>query len=134
MRRSVAEITSISASTTAGGLGSLLAMAESGMLARVLFDEAHSEAWTIRPELAREMQPAHPGDASYAIAAQVLAARYFDVSANVDEPLSARTLDSCDVLVIAHPSDPVWERTTGSGSPRFSDSELEAIASFVERG
>ena len=103
-------------------------------VARVLFDEAHSEAWTIRPELAREMQPAHPGDASYAIAAQALAERDFVVSANVDEPLTERTLESCDVLVIAHPSDPVWERTTGSGSPRLSASELEAIASFVERG
>ncbi|MGZ4181822.1 MAG: DUF6421 family protein [Solirubrobacteraceae bacterium] len=103
-------------------------------VARVLFDEAHSEAWTIRPELAREMQPAHPGDASYAIAARALAARDFVVSANVDEPLNERTLESCDVLVIAHPSDPVWERTTGSGSPRLSASELEAIASFVERG
>src|SRR5262249_38316197 len=39
-----------------------------------------------------------------------------------------------DVLVIAHPSDPAWERTTGTGSPRLSDAELEAIASFVERG
>ena len=96
-------------------------------VARVLFDEAHSEAWTIRPELAREMQPAHPGDASYAVAAQTLAARDFAVAANVDEPLSGRTLESCDVLVIAHPSDPEWERTTGSGSPRFSDDELAAI-------
>ena len=103
-------------------------------LARVLFDEAHSEAWTIRTELAREMQPAHPGDASYAVAAQALAARDFAVSANVDEPLSERTLESCDVLVVAHPSDPAWERTTGTGSPRFSDDELAAIASFVERG
>ena len=38
-------------------------------LARVLFDESHSEAWTIRPELAEQMQPAHPADSSYAIAA-----------------------------------------------------------------
>ena len=86
-------------------------------VARVLFDEAHSEAWTIRPELASEMQPAHPGDASYAVAAQALAARDFVVSANVETPLSERTLESCDVLVIAHPSDPAWERTTGTGSP-----------------
>ncbi|HEV7177530.1 MAG TPA: DUF6421 family protein, partial [Solirubrobacteraceae bacterium] len=27
-----------------------------------------------------------------------------------------------------------WERTTGTGSPRFGDDELAAIASFVERG
>ena len=61
MRRFIAEITSISASTTAGGTGSLIDMTESGTLARVVFDESHNEAWTIRPELARAMQPAHPG-------------------------------------------------------------------------
>jgi hypothetical protein len=33
-----------------------------------------NEAWTIRPELAREMQPAHPRDASYALAAGALTA------------------------------------------------------------
>ena len=58
-------------------------------LARVLFDEAHSEAWTIRPELARAMQPAHPGDSSYALAAAALAERDFEVVPNVDAPLSA---------------------------------------------
>jgi hypothetical protein len=42
-------------------------------VARVLFDEAHSEAWTIRPELARSMQPAHPADSSYERAAAALA-------------------------------------------------------------
>ena len=43
----------------------------------------------------------------------------------------ADTLRDCDVLVIAHPSDPAWERTTGAGSPRLSDEELEAIEAFV---
>ena len=32
--------------------------------ATVLFDEAHSEAWTIRPEVARAIQPSHPEDSS----------------------------------------------------------------------
>ncbi len=81
-------------------------MTSSGTLARVVFDESHSEAWTIRPELARTMQPAHPADASYARAAEALAARDFEVAANVDQPLSAETLSECEVLVIAHPSDP----------------------------
>jgi len=103
-------------------------------VARVLFDEAHSEAWTIRPELAREMQPAHPGDSSYAIAAAALSERDFAVSANVDQPLGAQTLRDCDVLVIAHPSEPAWERTTGSGSPRLSADELDAITDFVGLG
>ena len=104
-------------------------------VARVLFDEAHSEAWTIRPELAREMQPAHPADASYARAAAGARARATSRSrANVDGPLTRGRSTAADVLVIAHPSEPKWERTTGSGSPRLSADELDAIEAFVARG
>ena len=86
-------------------------------VARVVFDEAHSEAWTIRSEVAEAMQPAHPQDSSYARAASALVERDFAVSPNVEEPLDAVTLDGADLLVIAHPSEPAWERTTGSGLP-----------------
>ncbi len=103
-------------------------------LATVLFDEAHSEAWTIRPELAETMQPAHPGDCSYALAAAALTADGFTVASNSTGPLSAEALAGCDVLVIAHPSDPVWEKTTGSGSPRLTAAELDAIERFVHDG
>ena len=103
-------------------------------LATVLFDEAHSEAWTIRPELAETMQPAHPGDCSYALAAAVLTADGFTVASNSTGPLKADALAGCDVLVIAHPSDPVWEKTTGTGSPRLTDAELDAIERFVHGG
>jgi len=109
-------------------------MADSGTLARVVFDEAHSEAWTIRPELARQMQPAHPGDSSYARAAEALTARDFTVEINADAPLTAKTLADAGVLVIAHPSDPRWERTTGTGSPELSGEELDAIEAFVAQG
>jgi Family of unknown function (DUF6421) len=102
--------------------------------AKVLFDEAHSEAWTIRPELAGVMQPAHPGDASYVHAAALLAARGFDVAAHADGPLSVGALAAADLLVIAHPSEPAWEQTTGVGSPRFSAPEIEAIEAYVRGG
>src|SRR5436853_542480 len=42
---------------------------------RVVFDESHSQAWTIRDEVARAMQPSHPADSSYARAADAPAAR-----------------------------------------------------------
>ena len=100
----------------------------------VLFDEAHSEAWTIRPELASRMQPAHPGDSSYARAAALLGARDFSVDGNHDRPLSLETLGACDLLVIAHPSDPRWERTTQTGSPRLTQAEIDAIEAFVHSG
>lgn len=103
-------------------------------LATVLFDEAHSEAWTIRAELAREMQPSHPDDSSLGRAAAALAERDFVVRENRDRLLTPEVLEGCDVLVIPHPSDPRWERTTGAGEPRFERSELDAIESFVRDG
>ena len=103
-------------------------------LARVLFDESHSQAWTIRPDVARQIQPAHPEDSSYARAAEALAGRDFSVAAHTDGALTAETLSVADVLVLAHPSDPKWERTVPGGSPVFTDDELDAVAAFVERG
>jgi hypothetical protein len=103
-------------------------------VARVVFDEAHSEAWTIRSEVAETMQPAHPQDSSYARAASALVERDFAVSPNVDRPLDAATLQDVDLLVIAHPSEAAWERTTGSGAPRLSAIEIDAIDAFVRDG
>ena len=80
------------------------------------------------------MQPAHPGDASYARAAAALAERDFVVDVNADAALTAETLGGADVLVIAHPSDPTWERTTGTGSPRLSADEIDAVEAFVAGG
>src|SRR5436309_12239184 len=91
-------------------------------VARILFDESHSEAWTIRRDLAEQMQPAHPEDSSYAVAAQRLAARDFEVLPNADRPLTRETLAGADVLVIAHPSDPEWEATVNARPPRLSES------------
>ena len=100
----------------------------------MIFDEAHREAWTIDPQLAAEMQPAHPGDASYARAAQLLARHGFAVSQNAALALERGVLAGCDLLVIAHPSEDQWERTTGVGSPLLSKREIDAIAAFVEGG
>ncbi len=102
--------------------------------ARVLFDESHSEAWTIDPELARTMQPAHPADASLASAAAALEGADFAVAAHRSGPLDHAALEGCDVLVIAHPSDPKWESTTGSGTPRLEPAEIDSIRSFVSDG
>src|SRR5690554_1726380 len=102
--------------------------------ARVLFDEAHSEAWTVREELAVAMQPAHPEDSSLAGAARAAGEHDFEVAVHTRGPLDGDALAGADVLVIAHPSDEKWEATTGEGSPRFSAEEIEAIAAHVERG
>src|SRR4051812_46586885 len=101
---------------------------------RVLFDEAHDEAWTIRPEVAARMQPTHPADASYACAADVLRARRVAVDAHADGPLDAGVLDAADVVVLAHPSEPKWEAVVGSGAPVLTDAELDALEAFVAAG
>lgn len=101
---------------------------------RVLFDESHSEAWTIRPEIAGAIQPAHPADSSLARAAAVLAAREFEPAAHTSGPLTDDVLAQTAVLVIAHPSDPKWEATVDGGSPVLEPDEIEAIESFVRAG
>jgi hypothetical protein len=101
---------------------------------RVIFDEAHSESWTIRPELAGTMLPAHPGDVSYATAAGRLRGRGFDVAARAEGMLDDAALAGADLLVIAHPSDPRWEATTGVGSPVLTDTEIDAVEAWVRAG
>lgn len=101
---------------------------------RVVFDEAHQEAWSTRPELSATMRPKHPGDASYAIAARALGRRDFLVAVNEASPITAELLEGTAVLVVAHPSDPKWERTTNSGTPVLDQEEIAALVAFVERG
>jgi hypothetical protein len=103
-------------------------------LAQIVFDEAHSEAWTIRPSLAAEINPSHPADSSYARAADVLRAHDFEVGAHASGPLDAEALASAGVLVIAHPSEPKWERVVPGGTPVFAPHELDAIEAFVAGG
>jgi hypothetical protein len=103
-------------------------------LARVLFDESHSQAWTIRPEVAAEMQPWHPADASYVQAAEALRRRAFTVRANPDRALDAALLAEADVLVLAHPSDRRYERTVSDRPPRLSAAELDAVEAWVRAG
>lgn len=99
----------------------------------VLFDEAHSQAWSIDPVQATAMNPTQPADASMHVAATALRAAGCRVSARTTGPITAELLASVDVLVTAHPSDPKWERTTG-GSPVYTDGELAAITEWVRAG
>ncbi len=102
-------------------------------VARVLFDESHGEAWTISASWAAELQPAHPADSSYAEAAAALTDRELSVDAHRTGPIDAEVLAGTDVLVIAHPSEPKWEKTDGR-SPVFTAAELDAIEAWVRAG
>ncbi|NUT40714.1 MAG: hypothetical protein HOV86_12080 [Thermoactinospora sp.] len=97
------------------------------MFPRVLFDETHGQAWTIRRELAEQLNPGHPDDSSYARAAGHLRRLGHHVTAG------GLDLDGQDVLVIAHPSGPRFEKVL-PGSPVYSAGELDAIEEFVRLG
>ncbi|MFC0041786.1 DUF6421 family protein [Actinomadura rayongensis] len=101
---------------------------------RVLVDEAHGQAWSIRPDVVARMNPAHPRDSGYVEAAADLRRRGCAVAAHPAGPLTGGVLERCDVLVLAHPSDPVWERTVPGGSPKLSPDELDAVERFVRAG
>ena len=100
----------------------------------VLFDEAHNEAWSIRPEIAAQMNPNHPGDAGYTRAATALRDRGIQIDAHSSGLLTAASLADRDVVVLAHPSDGTWERVTGVGSPKLSADEIDTLEAFVREG
>ena len=100
----------------------------------VLFDEAHSEAWTIRPDVAAQVNSAKPADASYALAASTLQRRGQTVRAHTSGPLTGDVLHGVDVLVLAHPSEPTWERVVPGAGPKLEAGELDAIETFVRAG
>ncbi len=103
-------------------------------IARVLFDESHSESWSSSAERARGMEPERAANSSYAQAAEALAARDFIISRNIAQPLAAATLAAVQVLVLPHPCDARWERTTSHGSPALTPAEVEAVRAFVRTG
>ncbi len=103
-------------------------------LATVLVDETHSQAWTIRPDVAASVNPAKPADASYAQAADTLRRRGQQVRPHTAGPLTSQVLAGCDVLVLAHPSEPTWERVVPGGVPKLDPTEMDAIEAFVRSG
>ncbi|MES2570365.1 MAG: hypothetical protein V4710_09980, partial [Verrucomicrobiota bacterium] len=105
-----------------------------GKQVRIVFDEFHSESWSVSAIRAGEMQPADAINASYEIAAGLLAARDFEVCRNTAAPLNAQMLAQTDVLALVHPCDPKWEQTTSRNSPALSPQEIADLLEFVHRG
>ena len=80
---------------------------------RVTFDESHRETYSIDPETAAVMNPLAPADNCYSSVAAALRHRGLRVGAHHAGVVTDDVLRSTDVYVIAHPSDPQWEKTTG---------------------
>src|SRR5215207_3977214 len=101
---------------------------------RLLADEFHSESWSVSAERAQEIAPEHPANSSYAKAAALLAQRDFTVTRNIEAPLSSATLAEADVLLLVHPCDPRWEKTTSPHPPQLSADELADVLAWVRAG
>ncbi len=103
-------------------------------LARVIFDEAHRQAWSTRPEIAKSINPTNPNDAGYVTAATDLSDSGFTVGVHETGAITAATLSDADVFVVLHGSDDAWESTTKTGDPKYSDAEIDALVDFVQAG
>ncbi|MEO6786242.1 MAG: DUF6421 family protein [Chthoniobacteraceae bacterium] len=101
---------------------------------RFLADEFHSESWSLSAQRAAEFAREDPQSSSYSRAAKLLSERDFEVSRNLDSPLSAKLLADADVLALLHPCDPRWERTTSSSAPALAPEEIAAVLAWVRAG
>lgn len=103
-------------------------------LVRALFDETHSESWSISRERANQINPDFPEQSSYQKAADLLSSREFVLERNTEKELSSDLLKNCDVLALFHPCDPRWEKTVSNGTPQLNGGEIKAIQDFVNEG
>jgi uncharacterized protein (TIGR03437 family) len=92
--------------------------------ARVLFDETHSERYTLKDARAQQLNPQHPTWVLYSILGQALAPNYqvTDLLAGTAGDLTPQLLSGTDVLVLAAPETPL------------TTAENQAIIQFVQAG
>ncbi|MEY4078902.1 MAG: hypothetical protein RIS80_671 [Actinomycetota bacterium] len=103
------------------------------MLARVTFDESHRPAWSTRPEVAEQINPANPSDAGYVKAATALVTDGFDVEVHQTGSIT-NALSASKVFVSLHASNDEFEATTGVGNPSYQPEEIDALVAWVEAG
>jgi hypothetical protein len=103
--------------------------------ARILFDEYHSEHWTISSDRAKEIDPEEWTDSSYSRAATLLEKGEFLLERNTSGPLTGDLLANTDILVLIHPCESKWASTTSpTNTPMFDDGEIGCIVDFVRDG
>ena len=101
---------------------------------RILIDQSHSQAWTVDLNLAQQMNPANPADASYAKLKELAEDAGYEVLTHQEGIISQSALSDIDVLVLPHSATADWEHTVGYGSPVLAKDEIDAIHEFVSNG
>lgn len=109
-------------------------MLKPAKLVNLLFDESHSESWSTSRDYANKINPKDPDNSGYSKAASALDTREFNIARNDKHPLTATILKDVDLLVLLHPTDDKWERTTVHKSPKLTAREINTIHSFIKDG
>lgn len=97
------------------------------------FDESHSETWTVSRESAVAASPMRPEYSFYGHLADLLQISLECKTVRITE-WSRAALAGINVLIIAHPSSSEMETPACSGSPIFTDEELQDLDKFIESG
>lgn len=103
-------------------------------LPRVLFDEAHQQAWTMRNDLAIEINRVNPTDSTMLKAREELERAGFSIEINKESLFTKELLKKYNALFFAHNSDPKYEKTTGAGNAKLNKDELAVIEEYVRNG
>lgn len=104
-----------------------------GSLPSVLFDQSHRQAWSVGLEKAREINPTHPADSSYALAGGKLKELGFKVKSS-EGLITTESLQGIDILVLPHFALDSFEATIGVGECYYRESEIKDIVEFVKKG
>jgi L-asparagine oxygenase len=107
----------------------------SAMPARILFDECHSESWTISQRLSVSLSPFNPEYCYYGHLKDLLEKTLDCVVSRSDVLWQGYLAQLADVLVIAHPvRRGLGLEPSVQGEPYFSIAELDEITAFVSNG
>ena len=101
---------------------------------KILIDQNHQQAWATTLEIASRVNPGNPADSSYEKAIKTAYSLGYEVAVNFAEEINQNLLTKYDILILPHNSDPLYEKTNGSGEVRYNLNEIESIVNFVKEG
>jgi hypothetical protein len=103
------------------------------MQPRVLFDECHSESWTLSQEVARSLSPLNPEYSFFGHLKDLLEQSLGCRVSRTETLWLGQLAQLANVLVVAHPVRRGLEPSV-PGEPFFSVAELDEITRFVNDG
>jgi hypothetical protein len=109
-------------------------MKGAGKMMIVGFDETHGETWTLSTEVAFNADPARPEYRFYGHLSDALTLNPSQRVVRITRRWDSNALRGINVVVLAHPANPGIEGNCCSGTPVFSQDELELLDTFVVNG